>query len=68
MPIPDLEKQTKVSINERGEIVAEEKKEELEEDTLDQELHKVDGWIRLRTETKETKLDDFVAVRTLKFT
>lgn len=42
--------------------MAEEQKGELEEDILDQELHKVDGWIRLRTDTKETKLDDFVAV------
>lgn len=58
----DTEKQSKVSISERGEIVTEEVKTVVEEDALDVDLYKVDGWIRLREDAKETKLDDFVAV------
>jgi hypothetical protein len=57
-----------ISISERGEIRAEPKASsfDVEEDPIDRELHKVDGWVSLtKGDSKETKLDDFIAVRVL---
>lgn len=47
---------------ESGHLREEDRKEEAKEDEIDQELKKVDGWIRLNEGAKETRLDDFIAV------
>lgn len=52
----------KLIITASGDVVEEAKKEVLEEDAIDKELRKVDGWIRLNEGAKERKLNDFIAV------
>jgi hypothetical protein len=58
--VPNVAK--KLKIGSTGDLVEVLVEEEDEED-IDRELHKVDGWLTLNEGSKEKRLDDFIPVR-----